>query len=59
MDREEGRAVVTARESHFVESLARGLSVITAFGPETPEPSLSDVAPASGLTRAAARRFLR
>ncbi len=46
------------RESHFVQSLERGLSVITAFGPATPELSLSDVARATGLTRAAARRFL-
>ena len=46
------------RASHFVQSLERGLSVITAFGPTTPELSLSDVARATGLTRAAARRFL-
>ena len=46
------------RRSHHVQSLARGLSVITAFGPDTPELSLSDVARATGLTRAAARRFL-
>jgi IclR family transcriptional regulator, pca regulon regulatory protein len=46
------------REDHFVQSLARGLQVITAFGPERPELSLSDVARATGLTRAAARRFL-
>jgi IclR family transcriptional regulator, pca regulon regulatory protein len=46
------------RESHFVQSLERGLSVITAFGPTTPELSLSDVARATDLTRAAARRFL-
>ena len=46
------------RQSHHVQSLARGLSVITAFGPDTPELSLSDVARATGLTRAAARRFL-
>ena len=46
------------RESHYVQSLARGLSVISAFGPDTPELSLSDVARATGLTRAAARRFL-
>jgi IclR family pca regulon transcriptional regulator len=46
------------RESHFVQSLERGLSVIAAFGPTTPELSLSDVARATGLTRAAARRFL-
>ena len=46
------------REGHFVQSLERGLSVIGAFGPATPELSLSDVARATGLTRAAARRFL-
>jgi len=46
------------REAHFVQSLERGLSVITAFGPRTPELTLSDVAKATGLTRAAARRFL-
>ena len=46
------------RESHYVQSLVRGLSVISAFGPDTPELSLSDVARATGLTRAAARRFL-
>jgi IclR family pca regulon transcriptional regulator len=46
------------RESHYVQSLERGLSVITAFGPETPQLTLSDVARVTGLTRAAARRFL-
>lgn len=46
------------RESHYVQSLERGLSVISAFGASTPELSLSDVAKATGLTRAAARRFL-
>ena len=47
-----------SREDHYVQSLARGLKVITAFGPEHRELSLSDVARATGLTRAAARRFL-
>ncbi len=46
------------REDHFVQSLERGLSVITVFGPDTPEMTLSDVSRATGLTRAAARRFL-
>jgi len=46
------------RPEHFVQSLARGLSVITAFGPETPALTLSDVARSTGLTRAGARRFL-
>ena len=42
----------------FVRSLARGLDVIKAFGPESPQMTLSEVARATGLTRAAARRFL-
>lgn len=46
------------RPAHHVQSLARGLSVITAFGPQSPELTLSDVARATGLTRAGARRFL-
>jgi IclR family pca regulon transcriptional regulator len=41
-----------------VQSLARGLGVIAAFGPESPEMTLSEVARETGLTRAAARRFL-
>lgn len=44
--------------AHYVQSLERGLSVITAFGPERREMTLSDVSRATGLTRAAARRFL-
>jgi IclR family pca regulon transcriptional regulator len=48
----------TAREGEFVRSLERGLAVIRAFGEDSPRMSLSDVARASGLTRAAARRFL-
>jgi IclR family pca regulon transcriptional regulator len=43
----------------FVQSLERGLSVIRAFSAEHPELTLSEVARATGLTRAAARRFLR
>ena len=46
------------RGEHFVQSLERGLSVIKAFGAEDPELTLSDVARRTGLTRAAARRFL-
>jgi IclR family transcriptional regulator, pca regulon regulatory protein len=42
----------------FVQSLERGLAVIRAFGPDTPQLTLSEVARATGLTRAAARRFL-
>ena len=46
------------RDSDFVQSLDRGLAVIRAFGPDRERLSLSDVARATGLTRAAARRFL-
>lgn len=42
----------------FVRSLERGLSVIRAFGPEHPHLSLVEVSTITGLTRAAARRFL-
>ncbi|MEO8527773.1 MAG: IclR family transcriptional regulator C-terminal domain-containing protein [Pseudolysinimonas sp.] len=44
--------------SSYVQSLARGLAVIRAFGAETPRQTLSDVARATGMTRATARRFL-
>ncbi|TVT22205.1 helix-turn-helix domain-containing protein [Amycolatopsis rhizosphaerae] len=46
------------RAAHHVQSLDRGLAVIRAFGKGTPELTLSDVARLTGLTRAAARRFL-
>jgi IclR family transcriptional regulator, pca regulon regulatory protein len=46
------------RNSDFVQSLERGLAVIRAFDAEHRELALSDVARATGLTRAAARRFL-
>jgi len=55
---ERGKMVDSQRESHFVQSLERGLSVITAFGSADPELTLSEVAKSTGLTRAAARRFL-
>ncbi|MEV4353234.1 IclR family transcriptional regulator [Nonomuraea sp. NPDC049625] len=41
-----------------VQSLARGLAVIRAFSATDPELTLSQVARATGLSRAAARRFL-
>ena len=49
---------MTERSGEFVQSLERGLAVIRAFDGEHPELTLSDVARATGLTRAAARRFL-
>lgn len=46
------------RPDEFVQSLARGLSVIRAFSAEQPALTLSEVARSTGLSRAAARRFL-
>ncbi len=46
------------RPTDFVQSLERGLAVIRAFDVEHPYLTLSEVARATGLTRAAARRFL-
>lgn len=46
------------RAAEYVQSLARGLMVIRAFDAEHPAMTLSDVARSTGLTRAAARRFL-
>jgi len=46
------------RHADFVQSLERGLSVIRCFSRETPALTLSDIAERTGLTRAAARRFL-
>jgi IclR family pca regulon transcriptional regulator len=46
------------RSADFVQSLERGLAVIRAFDAEHPELTLSEVARSTGLTRAAARRFL-
>jgi IclR family transcriptional regulator, pca regulon regulatory protein len=48
----------SARRAGFVQSLERGLAVIRVFDAAHPELTLSDVARATGLTRAAARRFL-
>ena len=42
----------------FIESLARGLEVITAFEPGRDAMSLSDVAAGTGLARPTARRIL-
>lgn len=46
------------RPAEFVQSLDRGLAVIRAFSADRPELSLSEVAGETGLSRAAARRFL-
>src|SRR5512139_2730435 len=48
----------TGRGQDFVQSLERGLAVIRAFDRDHPELTLTEVATAAGVTRAAARRFL-
>ena len=42
----------------YVQSFARGLSVIRAFGPDRAQMTLSEVAAVTGLRRAGARRIL-
>ena len=46
------------RPGEFVQSLERGLAVIRAFSRDRSRLTLSDVARETGMTRAAARRFL-
>ncbi|POX65296.1 IclR family transcriptional regulator [Streptomyces sp. Ru62] len=58
-----GLATWTTASKHelgrdFVESLARGLTVLTAFGEGRSALSLTEVARATGLSRATARRAL-
>src|ERR1700710_786099 len=48
----------TLSRHDYVQSLERGLSVLRAFSSEQSEMRLSEVAAETGLTRAAARRFL-
>ncbi len=55
---EEPTSEEQAAEGDFVQSLERGLSVIRAFDADHPQLSLSEVAASTGLSRAAARRFL-
>jgi IclR family pca regulon transcriptional regulator len=45
-------------QGEFVQSLERGLAVIRAFGFRRTSLTITDVAEATGLTRATARRFL-
>lgn len=46
------------RRPEFVQSLERGLALIKAFSREAPSLTLSEAAKRTGLSRAAARRFL-
>jgi IclR family pca regulon transcriptional regulator len=51
-------AVAPRPGDSYVQSFARGLSVIRSFSAEAPSQSLTEVAQRSGLTRAGARRIL-
>lgn len=42
----------------YVQSLARGMQVLSSFGPDAPTQSLASIAARSGLSRAAARRLV-
>jgi IclR family pca regulon transcriptional regulator len=46
------------RSGEYVQSLDRGLAVIRCFSERAPRLTIADVARETGLTRAAARRFL-
>jgi IclR family pca regulon transcriptional regulator len=46
------------RSTSYVQSLERGLSVLRSFDAEHPRLTMTEVAKRTGLTRAAARRFL-
>jgi IclR family pca regulon transcriptional regulator len=52
------RVSTQTRHAEFVQSLERGLSVIKVFSYERRSLTLSEIADLTGLTRAAARRFL-
>jgi IclR family transcriptional regulator, pca regulon regulatory protein len=52
------RGTDTSRAPELVQSLERGLSVLRAFSAERPAMTLSEVARATSLTRATARRLL-
>jgi len=53
-----GRVPTSGTERDFVQSLDRGLTVLQAFNAERPAMTLADMARATGLTRATARRLL-
>ena len=48
-----------ARSREYVQGLERGLAVIRSFSPEAPRLTIAHVAERTGLTRAAARRYLK
>ena len=57
-DRAGGQDTARDPSGQYVQSLARGLSVIRAFDTDHSEMTLSDIARRTSLTRATSRRFL-
>jgi IclR family pca regulon transcriptional regulator len=53
-----GAAAAPRPGDSYVQSFARGLAVIRSFSATAPQQTLSEVAQATGLTRAGARRIL-
>jgi IclR family transcriptional regulator, pca regulon regulatory protein len=53
-----GKPAADDNQGEYVQSLERGLAVIRAFGLHRVSLTITDVAEATGLTRATARRFL-
>ena len=58
MATQQKQPVAPAPGDSYVQSFARGLQVIRSFSAGAPRQTLSEVAAASGLTRAGARRIL-
>jgi IclR family pca regulon transcriptional regulator len=54
----EERANGHERPREFNQSLERGLAIISTFGADAPQQTVSELAAKTGLTRATARRFL-
>ncbi len=52
------RPAPPARSRDFVQSVDRAFAIIRTFGPQTPSQTVTQIATTTGLTRAAARRFL-
>jgi IclR family pca regulon transcriptional regulator len=53
-----GAAYGDSRPKDFIQSLERGIAVLTAFDADSPRMNLTDVARRCALPRSAARRFL-
>src|SRR5271170_2470444 len=59
MKRPSGSRPDDGRDKEFMNTLAKGLAVLSAFGKQRPAMTLSDAAAVASLSRATARRVLR